>query len=254
MSVKAVISGSILFLLSISAFAQIGPLSICGDSDERITSKEPEVGRLQDVGHSPMCTGTMISSTCMVTAGHCVGHIDEIAFNVPKSSKLGNPKQPEPEHIYPIDLNSIQYTDGGPGNDWAVMRINPQSETGLLAGDVQGYLPLSYEDLVKEGDYVHITGYGIDDGEFYASQQIDLGPVVFVGKKLLYNLDTMGGNSGSSVVHRKSGQIVGIHTHGGCNSLGGNQGTYIAQNEEFQKAITYCLQTEETDRLLGFIQ
>ena len=49
------------------------------------------------------------------------------------------------------------------------------------------------------------------------------------GDTLQYAVDTSGGNSGSAVLNENTGEAIGIHTHAGCNSSGGNHGTAIDQ-------------------------
>ena len=57
--------------------------------------------------------------------------------------------------------------------------------------------------------------------------------------------DTMGGNSGSSIIRESDEMIVGIHTNGGCYSRGGsNSATVISENQELVKAIRACLAEE----------
>ena len=46
---------------------------------------------------------------------------------------------------------------------------------------------------------------------------------------ILHDCSTLGGNSGSPVIWEQMNQAVGIHTHGGCTSSGGqNSGTSIS--------------------------
>lgn len=43
------------------------------------------------------------------------------------------------------------------------------------------------------------------------------------------DIDTLGGNSGSGILHSPSGRVIGVHTNGGCNPSGGaNRGVAIA--------------------------
>ena len=63
---------------------------------------------------------------------------------------------------------------------------------------------------------------------------------------ILHRVDTQGGNSGSSIINESTQKIVGIHTHGGCFTMGGtNIGTLLANHDKAQEAIKSCLQWEE---------
>ena len=45
-------------------------------------------------------------------------------------------------------------------------------------------------------------------------------------------ISLQGGNSGSPVIHEETGHAIGVHTHGGCSSTGGNnKGTRIDRSE-----------------------
>jgi hypothetical protein len=76
---------------------------------------------------------------------------------------------------------------------------------------------------------LRITGYGADSTppQFDQVQQTHAGAwASATSTRLTYRADTMGGNSGSPVIHEPTGVAIGIHTHGGCTSSGGaNSGT-----------------------------
>jgi V8-like Glu-specific endopeptidase len=65
------------------------------------------------------------------------------------------------------------------------------------------------------------------------TKRIEAGPLTTVSASTLtYNdIDTLGGNSGSGILHSPSGRLVGVHTNGGCNTAGtgANSGVAIAQ-------------------------
>ncbi len=46
--------------------------SICGTTDDRIPSQDPRVGRLLSVDLSGGCTGWLLETGLIVTAGHCI--------------------------------------------------------------------------------------------------------------------------------------------------------------------------------------
>lgn len=241
---KGILTLTILTLTSTVAFA--GPKTICGPSDDRVLSYESEVGRLFTGDKHGGCTATMISDTCAITAGHCGSVLDKVEFNTP-ISRGGVPYPSKPEDIYDVDKSSIVLKNGGPGRDWAVFKVKANNLTGKLAGEAQGYLEVSFS-TPSIGDQLKITGYGLDrdEDDKNLAQQTNSGALdsfsTWNRSAMNHTVDTMGGNSGSSIIQTSTGKIVGIHTHGGCTSSGGaNTGTSVALNYQLKDAILKCL-------------
>lgn len=242
--------------MALSVLSMTAPLaaqdfskSICG-SDDRELSSEPRIGRVLQPGDPAGCTVTLISKGCAITAGHCVSTFGIVEFNTPVSAN-GHIQNSKPEDIYRVDTTKVESIDGGVGNDFAVIHLKPNEITGLMPGDAQGFYPVAKEAPVV-GDIVRITGYGADysDDDRNFAQQAHTGPISAIsGSTLNHQVDTMGGNSGSSIILESTGEIIGIHTHGGCSSWGGDNGsTLIAAHSKLQAAITSCL-SDSTDGL-----
>lgn len=201
--------------------------TICG-VDDRLPSMDPRSGRLLPVG----CTAWLIQDCtgCFLTAGHCVGNINVVQFNVPPSTSGGSLQHPGPEDQYPVDPSSVQTNGGqGVGDDFAYFGTFPNGTTNLTVTAAQGLgFELASPPPPGSAD-IRITGYGADNSplERNQTQQTDVGPLVTSGgDRVQYRTDTRGGNSGSPVIWEQTGQAVGIHTHGGCNATGGqNSGT-----------------------------
>ena len=237
-------------LLSLSSIAS--EKSICGSTDDRVPSNNPKIARALDSRTGTGgCTVTMISSTCAISAGHCKSVLKVAEFNTPMSDRRGRIQHPGEEDIYDIDQDSIVYRNGGIGNDYAVMKVLPNKVTGALAGDVQGYYNVSF-DKPSVGEIIRITGYGLDrnDNDRNLAQQTHTGEITVAGSRsnasqMNHVADTMGGNSGSSIINEVTGEVVAIHTHGGCSSRGGsNSSTLISEHQVYMDAITACLETE----------
>ena len=237
----------ILSLTSTTVFAN--PKTICGDTDDRIASNASEIGRVSIPDKNKGCTFTMISKSCAITAGHCSEYLEVASFNVPESVDYV-PRASKPEDMYEVIPSSVMYQDDGPGKDWAVMKLRPNSITGQYPGDVQGFMDVQFT-RPKRGSMIRITGYGRDndtpEGNF--AQQTHAGQIKglggFFGAMMSHVADTMGGNSGSAIVSEDTGKIVGIHTHGGCTSTGGsNKSTVIAKHQELIAAIKLCLKLD----------
>ncbi|EPZ50663.1 trypsin [Bacteriovorax sp. BAL6_X] len=236
-----------LILLSPSIFAL--EKSICG-IDDRVPSQDPKVGRaLYSETADNACTVTMISNNCAISVGHCNEYFKLVEFNTPASDKEGLNYSAK-EDVYKVDESTIVYSNAGPGNDWAVMKLLPNIHTEYAAGQVQGFYELDYT-VPESKALISITGHGYDvEVERSFAQQNGIGYLESVGRTgvIRHKVDTTGGNSGSSIINLKSGKIIGVHSHGGCSrshfSNATNLGTSVATNLKFKKAIQACLDTE----------
>jgi len=205
----------------VGEWAQGDPsFSICGSTDDRQLSNQQATGRLL----SPGCTGWIIPNGKIVSAGHCLTSATGstvLQFNVPPSLPNGTVQHPGPEDQYSVNVSTRVFVNGGVGNDWGVIEAYPNSVTNLLPIQAQGtYWPLA-QNLGP--DSIRITGYGTDTGVTNQVQQTHVGPNAgSSGTTMRYRTDTTGGNSGSPVIDESTGVAVGVHTHGGCTSTGGN--------------------------------
>lgn len=221
--------------------------SQCGATDEREISSDPAIGRMmQSLDGISGCTGTLISKYCMVSAGHCTNYARFVEFNTPLSH-LGKIQHSLPEDIYKLD-QIIDYQRAGAGNDWIVFTIKKNEVTGAIPGIKQGHYSVSFEVPAAPLD-ITITGYGADrrpDRNF--AQQSAQGIVTKAENTTIeHQIDTQGGNSGSSIIEMGSRQVIGVHTHGGCSTYaneGGNLGTMLANHPEFKEAVKKCLALE----------
>ncbi|WP_372367319.1 serine protease [Candidatus Uabimicrobium sp. HlEnr_7] len=216
--------------------------SICGNTDDRKASNDKRSGRLVPVG----CTGWIIGNGYL-TAGHCVdGHsVELLEFNVPASDPDGSINHPAPQHQYPV-LGTTEYKNGGQGNDWCTFKVGANSVTGLTPLQAQKSFFKIANDINPE--QIRITGYGVDNmprgssgsrNKDSQTQQTHVGPFVQLsgGQTLRYSTDTTGGNSGSPVISETHQTTVGIHTHGGCGSWGGDNAGTSFKNPALSKAV-----------------
>ena len=212
----------------------IGPSSICGPTDDRQLSSDPRQGRQFPTG----CSSWLVNEFTVLTAGHCTGTtVQQIHFNVPLSNSSGGTILPPPEDQYPYDLATQQRLSGGVGQDWTVVTTVRNSNTRMYPGQRQGaWYELGAVPGSPTGQNIRITGYGTVSAPVSPTwnqvQKTHLGPMVAQSATyptaIGYVTDSTGGNSGSPIIHENTGKAIGIHTHGGCSSTGGNNwGTRI---------------------------
>ncbi|NRA63582.1 MAG: trypsin-like peptidase domain-containing protein [Pseudobacteriovorax sp.] len=170
-----------------------------------VAQHETPVGAILNAGGSPYCSGTLISENLFLTAGHCIpSGPDSVAFNYQVGS--------EPE-LFEV----TRVVERGRGLDYAILEVagNP--------GDIYGFASLTGRSISRGETLViiqHPQG---------TPKKVEVGTLSRVsGSRLSYSgLDTLGGSSGSGVLDT-DGNIVGVHTNGGCSSFGGaNSGVTI---------------------------
>lgn len=198
------------------------PTTICGPTDDRQLSSDPRVARQYTTG----CTTWLIDKHTVVTAGHCTSNTAQQAhFNVPLSNG-STLVLPPPQDQYRYDTSAVQRLNNGIGQDWTVASTLRNATTGLYAGQAQGaHFQLATPPAFGGGQRIRITGHGTSSVVNRTQvQQTHVGDRVNVSQAnaLGYTADTTGGNSGSPVINEANDTAIGIHTHGGCTSTGGN--------------------------------
>ncbi len=213
----------------------VEPMTVCNPNDGRVLSGEPACGRLMPAG----CTAFIIDDAahCLLTAGHCsISGTSIVEFNVPLSNPNGSVNHPPPSDQYPVDGSSIQRVNLGVGNDWCYFGCFPNGTTLLTPYQSQASAyPLAPYAPTAFGQPLRVTGFGITTapvpGSWNQAQKTAVGPYTFMSPSTIkHRVDSTGGNSGSPTVNLQNGQVIGIHTHGGCTATGGeNIGTAIQQ-------------------------
>jgi V8-like Glu-specific endopeptidase len=180
-------------------------------------NKNSKAGLARTQTGGKFCSGSLISTNLFLTAGHCVSASivgQFVSFNFERAAN--STQILTQTHVR---IAAVVEDDVG-GVDYAILRLDGSP------GNQFGVSPVATADPAN-GTAITIIGH--PSGQ---PKQIEAGTVA--GRRgtnyLTYgNVDTLGGSSGSGVINN-SGQIVGVHTNGGCTASGGsNSGVRIAR-------------------------
>jgi hypothetical protein len=244
-----------LSLLLVSSFFQVAQAEICGQSDDRVISHDPKVGRLSKKDeHGNSCTVTLVGNKCAITAGSCMTSADHAEFNTPLSVQEV-PQASKAEDQYLVEQNNSVYNNERKiGENWAVIKFKANEVTGKFPGEVQGFYTVAAKKYPKD-EPIRVVSYGysnifdfpVQDGDLknYAQQTsegtLKNGGIVLLPSVMYYVADLAGG-TGAPIISKASNEVLGIGTHMGCQSADkSNAGTFIPGNKKFQEAIAACL-------------
>jgi V8-like Glu-specific endopeptidase len=147
-------------------------------ADDRNFSNNPAVGRIvvkRMDNSSGICTGWLISTGHVLTAGHCFRASQSgspyssstIQFNVPASRSDGARRDPPASSIYSLVYHPNHAADNGIGDDWAVLQIEPNAAGSAFAAQKQFFrlspvIPVDRNATVPPAYQLMLTGYGAD--------------------------------------------------------------------------------------------
>ncbi|EMX0193143.1 trypsin-like serine peptidase [Bacillus thuringiensis] len=199
------------------------PETICG-SDERSQILNTKIYPWRAIcqliitradGARARATGWLNGKGTVITAGHCVYSTDLNKWNTSITVILGRNGTEEPYgEITSTNLSSVK--------GWTE-KHDPNYDYGAIIlpnhiGDTTGYFGFAiYQDSQLRNVKANLSGY---PGDKPNTQWFMYDTITNVNeRKIYYNIDTMGGHSGSPVwIDAPNGQhyAVGIHAYGGC--------------------------------------
>lgn len=205
------------------------------------------------------CTGTLIANDLFLTAAHCLSPEDSGGFTLPRE-RGGIPLRPtelarEFVVVFRYEVSG-QTRLSSVGQVFDVVRLEEYRNHDLdyaivrlggSAGLSNGVARIAPRDI-EAGSTVALLQHPVG-----SPMKIGAGAVTSVqGSRIFYNtIDTLGGSSGAGILDAKTGNLVGIHTNGGCKEEGGanygvNIGALIAASPTVQKFVD-----QSTDFFVG---
>ncbi|MGH9799377.1 MAG: trypsin-like serine peptidase [Blastocatellia bacterium] len=224
----------------------IGQLQWLADLFSRFSDPNNSPGDVADVRWG---SGGLFANNLFITAGHCfdkdgggwqrptrngvtiepeeIARLMKVNFNFQVNGATG---QTRPGNSFPVE-ELLEFRKGN--LDYAIVRLG-RNESGQLPGEFFGALKLSARDLVANGEMLcliqHPSGL---------PKRIEAGPMLqnVAGQISYDSLDTEGGSSGAPILSL-AGEIVGVHTNGGCSRFSGsNFGVAIGAIREASSII-----------------
>ncbi|MCW5198472.1 trypsin-like peptidase domain-containing protein [Desulfobulbus sp. F3] len=129
-------------------------------------------------------------------------------------------KRGRPGESFPVE-ELLEYRIAG--LDFAIVRLG-RNAAGRLPGEIYGRLQLALKDIIQPGAMLCLIQH--PSGR---PKQIEAGPMLRnrAGQIAYDSLDTEGGSSGAPILSL-DGELVGVHTNGGCSAFSGfNYGVTI---------------------------
>ncbi|ATH07121.1 hypothetical protein BIY24_03960 [Halobacteriovorax marinus] len=254
----------IIFLIGFFSIFSVNA-EICSFDDNRISSNDPRVGRLSGLKSNSGCAATLVGKNCIITSSVCAKLDRVVEFNIP-SSEDGVPAIAKAEDTYEVDPSGFSYDNSGIGKFWAVAKLKRNELTGKLPGEVQGYFPV-ISKKPRKNDKIYIlqyantnpdrydvisgevganpNGYSLNYSQSSANGVLVKAGIFLIPEIIYHNVDVSHGGAGAPLINSSTHEVVGVHTHGGCQSGQGrdrtNAATSIWGNKEFKKAIYQCL-------------
>lgn len=164
------------------------------------TSAYPAVGAILDAAGEEFCTGFLVSSSCLLTAAHCVDAIDELhtvhfgpAIDQPYEAKVNATGA---ARIHPL------YDGKSPDHDLAIVPL--LSDPGLT--------PFATASAPEVAATVTLVGFGLDPVDSGTKREADLQVDGVVGSVLVLDgsASACGGDSGGPVLEAEGEDFLAV--------------------------------------------
>lgn len=191
-----------------------------GVSRTFVNQHKNPVGAMTDSANpaaSKYCSGTLIGPNVFLTASHCIGTDTVGQYVVMNYERAAGSTTLLPQEFFRIKDVSVEGALAG--IDYGILLLD--GSPGLK----YGWATMLAEDP-SVGDRLAIIQHPNGD-----PKQVDAGSLGGIsGDYLTYsNVDTQPGSSGSGILNG-DGNLVGVHTNGGCSGTGGaNSGVRMEQ-------------------------
>lgn len=195
-------------------------------------------------------SGGLIGPDLFITAGHCfdrngggwvrprrggvtiaeaeIATLMKVNFNYQRDGATGSLREGD---SYPV-VRLLEFRAGQ--LDYAIVQVG-KNERGEVPGERYGALTVAGDDLTAEGSVLCVIQH--PNGK---PKMVEAGPLMRnVGGQISYDdIDTLGGSSGSPILNGETGQVVGVHTNGGCSAFSGaNYGVAIGAIRKFSAIL-----------------
>ena len=214
----------------------VGQLQWLDDLAERFSGPDESPGNVAGVRWG---SGGLIDEFTFITAGHC---LDQTGGGWQRPRRMGAIIEPEEiATLMRVNFNFQVAGDTGAvrpgvpfpvaelteyrlgGLDYAIVVLG-RNEAGQSPGELFGALGVAAQNLDDNGAMLCLIQH--PSGR---PKQVEAGAMLHnISGQIAYDsLDTQGGSSGSPVLS-PAGEVVGVHTNGGCSAFSGfNYGVAI---------------------------